>query len=113
MLTSIVLRHWPVLLDRIGLLIALLALEVIRLGFDWIKFQHFASYHSNLAKLWGISLAAASITLLCFNRSYWLLTLALLLGILCDLEGLTISILLRHWTHDVKSLRTALMMSRK
>jgi CDP-diacylglycerol--glycerol-3-phosphate 3-phosphatidyltransferase len=111
-LAVILLHHWPVLQQRVGLLAALLVLEIFRLVFDWIKFRRFASYHTYAAKLWGISLAAASITILCFNHGGWLLTSALLLGILCDLEGLAISLVQRKWTHDVKSLRTALALRR-
>lgn len=112
-LVAIILRHWPVLQERLGLLTAVLALETLRMGFDWIKFRRFASYHSYVAKLWGISLAAASVALLCFNRGYWLLSLSLVLGILCDLEGLAISLMLHEWTHDVKSLRAALELRRQ
>jgi len=106
-LAAIIIRHGSVLRERSRLLIVVLILEVLRIVFDLIKFHKMASYHTYTAKFWGILLAAATIALLCFNRAFWLLTLALLWGVLCDLEGLTMSIVLPEWTHDVKSLRRA------
>ena len=38
-LAAVVLRHWPVLHERLGLLLALMILEGLRLGFDWAKFR--------------------------------------------------------------------------
>jgi CDP-diacylglycerol--glycerol-3-phosphate 3-phosphatidyltransferase len=107
-LAAIVIRHWPVLQQWIGLLAALLGLEAIRAAFDWIKFRKMASYHTYTAKIWGLLLALATIALLCFDRGFWLLPLALIWGILCDLEGLAISAILPEWAHDVKSIRSAL-----
>ena len=112
-LAAIVERHWPVLRDRLWLLTALLALETLRILFDWMKFRRMASYHSYAAKAWGLLLAAATIALLCFNRAPWLMTAALVWGILCDMEGLAMSALLPQWTHDVRTLRRALELRRQ
>lgn len=111
-LAAIVMRHWPVLRERIGLLAALLAIEVLRVGFDWIKFRRIASYHAYSAKIWGLLLAAATIALLCFDRGFWLLTLALIWGILSDFEGLAISAILPECRQDIKSLRSAFILRR-
>ena len=112
-LAAIVLRHWPVLRERLLLLATLLALEALRLVFDSIKFHRMASYHSYASKAWGVVLAVATIALLCFDRGFWLATLAILMGIFCDLEGLAMSALLPQWTHDVKSLLRALQLRRQ
>ena len=111
-LAAIVERHWPVLRDRLWLLAALLALEALRLVFDWIKFRRMASYHSYASKAWGVLLAVSTLALLCFDRGFWLVTLALIMGIFCDLEGLAMSLVLPQWTHDVKSLRRAIELRR-
>jgi len=111
-LAAVIIRHRPVLLERIWLLVAVLLLEALRLAFDWIKFRRMASYHSYAAKLWGVLLAIATIALLCFDRAYWLLTVALIWGILCDLEGLIMSALLPVWTRDVKTLGRAIELRR-
>lgn len=112
-LAAIVERHWPVLRERLWLLVAVLVLEASRILFDWIKFRRMASYHSYAAKIWGVLLAASTLALLCFNRAYWLVTAALAWGILCDLEGLAMSILLPQWTHDVRTLPRALAVRRR
>lgn len=112
-LAAILIRHREVLLQSLLLLSLLLALEAMRMVFDWFKFRRMASYHTYSAKLWGLSLAAASIAVLTFDSSLWLLTLTLLLGILCDIEGLTISFILPIWTCDVKTIKHALVVRRE
>jgi phosphatidylglycerophosphate synthase len=111
-LVAVVERHWPVIYARLWLLGVLLGLEATRAIFDWVKFGRMASYHSYASKAWSALLALATIALLCFNRGFWLTTLAIAWGILCDLEGLAMSALLPQWTHDVNNLRRALRLRR-
>jgi CDP-diacylglycerol--glycerol-3-phosphate 3-phosphatidyltransferase len=112
-LVVVVERHWPVIHARWWLLAALLGLEAARIIFDWLKFGRMASYHSYASKAWSALLVLATIALLCFNRGFWLTTVALAWGILCDLEGLAMSAVLPRWTHDVKNLRRALRIRQK
>jgi phosphatidylglycerophosphate synthase len=95
------------------LLSTLFVLEIVRHGFDFAKFGREASYHMYSSKLWGLVLGAATIILFAFGTSGWLFRIALLLGVLCDLEGLAISIVLPRWTHDVPSLAQALKLGRR
>jgi len=62
-----------------------------------------ASYHSYLAKAWGLLLAAATIAALCFDGGYWLLTTALVWGVAVDVERIAMSLLLPVRTPDVKT----------
>jgi CDP-diacylglycerol--glycerol-3-phosphate 3-phosphatidyltransferase len=112
-LVAVLERHWPVIHARLWLLTVLLGLEAARIVFDWMKFGRMASYHSYASKAWSALLAMATIGLLCFNRGLWLTTLAIGWGILCDLEGLAMSVILPQWTHDVKNLRRAFRIRRK
>jgi len=112
-LAAIIARERPVLAARIDLIAALLALEVTRWLFDWIKFRRMASYHSYASKFWGILLAAAAIALLCFHAAFWLVTVAIVWGILCDLEGLAMSILLPEWKRDVRNLKRAWILRKQ
>ena len=112
-LVAVVERHWPVIRARLWLLALLLGLEAARIVFDWVKFGRMASYHSYASKAWSALLVLATIALLCFNRGFWLATVAIAWGILCDLEGLAMSAVLPRWTHDVKNLRRALRIRRK
>lgn len=99
-------RH--ALLSYAVLLGSLLALEVIRAIFERIKFRQFAAYHMWSAKLWGLVLAVATIALLGYGYSGVLLPAALILGIVSDLEGLSISLLLKEARHDVPTVFHAL-----
>jgi CDP-diacylglycerol--glycerol-3-phosphate 3-phosphatidyltransferase len=112
-LIAVVERHWPVIHARLWLLAVLLGLEATRIVFDWAKFGRMASYHSYASKAWSALLAMATIALLCFNRGLGLTTVAIFWGILCDLEGLAMSVILPQWTHDVKNLRRAVKIRRK
>jgi len=110
---ALVVRHWPIVRGRLWLFAILLALEALRLAFDSWKYRRMASYHSYLAKVWGVILVVATVAALCLDRAYWLLTLAIAWGILCDLEGLAMSCLLPLWAHDVKTLAQAFRLRRQ
>ena len=58
-------------------------------------------------------LIAATVVMFCFNRGFWLLTVALAWGILCELEGIVFSVMLPDWAHDVKALPQAIALRRE
>ena len=88
---------------RIGLG-ALIVLEAIRYAFDYFKFRREASYHMWSSKLWGIALFAGFFSLLALGVSGWPIAMAIYVGIVADLEGLAISMVLRESRTDVPSL---------
>ncbi len=112
-LTAAIVRHGPVIRERLWLVVALLTMEAARMLFDWVKYRRMASYHSYASKAWGVLLAVATIAMLCFDRGYWLATAALVWGIVCDAEGMAMSALLPDWTHDVKTLWRALALRKE
>jgi len=85
----------------------LLALEAARIGFDLIKFGKPASYHSYLAKTWGLVLAAAIVTVFAAGHAVVLLAAAIALGVACNVEGIAMSLMLPVWRRDVKTLGMA------
>ena len=97
--------YWP-------LLAVLFALEAVRFLYDLRKFSKAASYHSYLAKTWGLVMAVAVILVLALGKGAWLLAISLVLGICCDLEGLAMSIILPVWKNDVKTIAAALRLRR-
>jgi phosphatidylglycerophosphate synthase len=98
----------PEVLRRNGPLLALLlVLEAARFAFDLTKFGKPASYHSYLAKTWGLLMAVAVTAVFATGRANVLLPAALVLGIACNLEGLAMSVVLPVWRKDVKWLGTA------
>ena len=86
------------------LLIVLLLFELVRPAFDIFKYGKQSSYHSYSAKTFGVSLVVALILLMGFGIGGIFLTVAIILGIIADIEGLVMSLMLPVWTHDVKSL---------
>ncbi len=96
--------HADMLRPWLPLVWAVVALEVARYVFDWVKFRREAAYHAWSAKAWGLTLFAALIVLLGWGRAVPLVPLALGIGVMADLEGLAMSALLPVWTHDVPSL---------
>ena len=96
--------HPQVLLSFLPGLIVLVALELLRYGFDWQKFGREASYHMWSSKLWGIALFVAFLSLLAFNASPVAVGAAIVVGIIADLEGLAISMLLKNWQADVPTI---------
>lgn len=87
-----------------ALLLVLLGLELLRYGFDLLKFGREASYHMWSSKLWGLLLFLAFFSLLVLGRDGRLVDAAIVAGIVTDLEGLLISALLPRWRSDVPSM---------
>jgi CDP-diacylglycerol--glycerol-3-phosphate 3-phosphatidyltransferase len=84
--------------------LAVIALDLVRYAFDFTKFGRDAAYHAWSSKLWGLVLAAALVLLLGFGLVKPLVPLAAALGLIAQVEGLLISIVLPTWTHDVPSV---------
>ena len=89
----------------IGLVIAL---ELLRYPLDWWRFGRGASYHALSAKLFGVSLLIAVSMIVMFDEAGPFLWIALFIGLLSELEGILISLVLPEWAHDVRSLKKAL-----
>lgn len=85
----------------------LLTLEGARYVVDFRKFGKAASYHSYMAKAWGLLLASAMVGVFAFDNSKYLVLAGLFLGIAVNLEGLAMSLILPHWKNDVRTLAKA------
>lgn len=92
---------------------SIIALEGIRYLFDVVKFKRGASYHAYSAKIFGVSLLAATIAIMGFGIAWPFFPIALLLGILSELEGLAMSVILNEWTYNVKHIGLALAIRRR
>jgi phosphatidylglycerophosphate synthase len=100
------------LLGNWRLFAVLFALEAGRYIFDLIKYRRTASYHSYLAKSWGLVIAIAVMAVFSANSLRALIWVALLLGIVVNLEGLMMSLMLPRWQNDVKTLAAAWRLRR-
>ena len=92
------------------LLAAPLIAEAMNFGLAFLKFGKPASYHSYLAKTWGLVMATAVVATFASHHPSLLLPFALALGIACNLEGLTMSFLLPDWQRDIRTLSIAWSM---
>lgn len=107
--TFAVWRLHPMVFERFGTaLLALLVLEVGRYAFDLAKFGREASYHMWSSKLWGLALFAGFFDVLVYGRAGIAAGLAIAVGLVADLEGLAISIVMPAWRTDVPTIVHAL-----
>lgn len=101
------IREPQVLRGNWRLLVVLGSLELLRYGFDLWKFGKGASYHSYLAKAWGLVMAVGLIGVLSFGGPRWMVWVSIMVGIAADCEGLAMSLMLPEWRNDVKTLWAA------
>ena len=88
-------------------LVVLLTLEAANIIFALVKFGRPASYHSYLAKSWGLVLASAVVAAFATGRLGLSMRVAILMGIVSNLETMAMSLLLPIWRRDVKTLAVA------
>ena len=106
--------RFPATAERHSLLfVVLVAMELGQHIFAWVKFGRNASYHSMLAKAWGLLMAGATIAFFGFGVDNWVLDAALAWGIVCNAEGFAMSVVLPTWQRDVAGLGHALRLRRK
>jgi phosphatidylglycerophosphate synthase len=96
--------HPSAITERLVPLAVLATLEAMRYALDLLKFRREASYHMWSSKMWGIALFAGFFSLLVFGSSGAAVSFAVYVGIIADLEGLAISIVLPRWKPDVPSI---------
>ena len=99
-----------VITEHMLALILLGALEAARYIFDLRKFGREASYHMWSSKLWGVALFAGFFSLLALGASGIAVSAAIYIGIIADIEGLAISVILTEWKTDVPSFIHAIRL---
>jgi CDP-diacylglycerol--glycerol-3-phosphate 3-phosphatidyltransferase len=109
-LIAVLVRHPAAIMERWPLVTALIAAEAVQHLFALHKFGRHASYHSVLSKIWGLLMAAAMISILGFDLDGWFIDLTLGWGILCNVQGIAMSLLLPTWHRDVPSLFHAIRL---
>ncbi len=85
-------------------IVAIPALEVIRYCFDFLKFGRGAAYHAISAKVFGALALTACISIMGFSCSEPFLKFAVIAGLISEVEGLAMSIMLKKWTYNVKHI---------
>jgi phosphatidylglycerophosphate synthase len=93
--------------------LVVIGLDVTRHVFDFMKFGRDVAYHAWSSKAWGLCLALALVLLLGFGWTEPFVTIAVWLGIVAQIEGLLMSIVLPRWTTDVPTLFHAIDLKKK
>ena len=101
-----------VLAFRVPLLLVITA-QALWWVVNLVKYGKPASYHTYSAKLWGITLVAATLSLFGFNSGGIALWVAIVVGIAHTLEEIAMTLILPSWQHDVLSLAHALRLRRE
>ena len=105
--------HADIVLEFRVPLLMVVAAQALWWVVNLVKYGKPASYHTYSAKLWGITLVAATLTLFGFNSGGIALWLAILVGIVHTLEEIAMTLMLPIWQHDVLSLIHALRLRRE
>lgn len=84
-------------------IIAIVAMEVLCYAISIIKFKKETCTHAFLSKLWGITLLIAFTSLLGFNHAGIPFYVAIILGLISQIDVVTIILLLPKWSHDIPS----------
>lgn len=106
------LVHPQVLIDFRLPFLSVLAVQVLLFTLSWLKFGKTPSYHTYTAKVWGLTLFAATVALFGFNHAGLALWSAIALGLINSLEEILMTLILPTWTHDVLSIVHALKIRR-
>lgn len=109
---SLTLRAPDVLRRNVVGVSVLLALEVSRFTLERAKFGRMAAYHMWSAKAWGIALFLGFFEAFLTQQPGPLFRVAVAMGILADLEGLSASLVLSKWKHDIPTLWHAIRIER-
>jgi phosphatidylglycerophosphate synthase len=99
------------ILQHVVALSVLAALEVARYVVDMAKFKREASYHMWSSKVWGVFFFLGFLSLLALGQTGLAVALAIYVGIVADIEGVAISIVLREPRIEVPSFIHALRLN--
>jgi CDP-diacylglycerol--glycerol-3-phosphate 3-phosphatidyltransferase len=94
-------------------LLLVISLQLFSYACDLVKYRRIASFHAYTAKVWGLTLFMATVALLGLHTGGSFLWLAILLGIISNIEGFAIKTVLPEWQHDVPSVFHALRSRRE
>lgn len=101
------MRHPDVVRNLALPILGVVGLEALCSAVALIKFGKLPSYHSYLAKAWGLVLATALVeAFLTKDPQNWIIA-AVALGALSNLEGIAMSLIMPVWRQDVKTLGDA------
>ncbi len=95
---------YPKLISDNSLVIwTILGMEIACYAISFIKFKKQPCTHSFLSKLWGITLLVAFTSLIGFSHAGIPFAMAIIMGLISQLDIILIILILPKWTHDIPS----------
>ncbi len=86
---------------------SVVALETLGVTVALVKFGKLPSYHSYLAKAWGLTLASALVAAFATRTPAIWIIVALAFGAFANVEGIAMSLIMPVWRQDIKALAVA------
>lgn len=100
-----------ILANTTGILIIII-LELARQLLERMKYGRMAAYHFWSAKAWGVALAFGFTEAFITGAPGPLFRIAIVVGIVADIEGLIASMILSKWHHDIPHIWRALAIQK-
>jgi phosphatidylglycerophosphate synthase len=100
-----------ILANTTGILV-IIVLEVARQVLERIKYGRMAAYHFWSAKAWGVVLAFGFTEAFLTGAPGPLFRIAIMVGIVADLEGFAASLILSKWHHDIPHIWKAIAIEK-
>lgn len=98
--------------DNSILIWTILGMEMACYAISFIKFKKQPCTHAWLSKLWGITLLVAFTSLIGFNHAGIPFAVAIIMGLISQLDVILITLILPKWTHDVPSAYHAYLIGK-
>ena len=90
----------------------IVSLELVRWAIERRRYGRLAAYHMWSAKAWGITLWLGFCEAFLTGQPGPLMQAAVVMGVLADCEGLTASLVLSSWQHDIRTVWHAARLER-
>jgi len=100
-----------ILANTTGILV-LVILEIARQVLERIKYGRMAAYHFWSAKAWGVMLAFGFTEAFLTGEPGPLFQIAIIVGIVADIEGFAASMILSKWHHDIPHIWKAVSIQK-
>jgi CDP-diacylglycerol--glycerol-3-phosphate 3-phosphatidyltransferase len=94
-------------------ILAAVVAQGVWLVVNLVKYGKPASYHTYSARVWGVTLAIATVALFGFNQAGVWIWVAAIVGVLHSLEEIAMTLVLPQWQHDVWSIFHALELRKQ
>jgi len=86
--------------------------QIISWIISLVKYGKLTCYHSYLAKFWAFTISLAVVSLFGFNYAGFFFWMAIICGIISNLEDMAMTLILPYWAHDVLTIGHAIRLKK-